>query len=111
MCGLVCFGFGVKFHFLGIKAAKLSVCTLCTLFLAQQNVRAGPKNLGGSDRPDIHQTALLPFKLRKKKKRIREKKAGRIRAGWIEVGFNWWVLSLFACQKVLLFTVCVGVTI
>lgn len=46
MCGLVCFGLGVKFHFLGIKAAKLSVCTLCTLFLAQQNVRAGPKNLG-----------------------------------------------------------------
>ena len=46
MRGLVCFGLGAKFHFLGIKAAKLSVCTLCTLFLAQQNVRAGPKNLG-----------------------------------------------------------------
>lgn len=46
MCGLVCFGLEVKFHFLGIKAAKLSVCTLCTLFLAQQNVKAGPKNLG-----------------------------------------------------------------
>lgn len=46
MCGLVCFGLGVKFHFLGINAAKLSVCTLCTLFLAQQNVRAGPTNLG-----------------------------------------------------------------
>ncbi len=68
------------------------------------------KESGGSDRPDIHQTALLPFKLRGKKKES-EKKASRIRAGWIEVGFNWWVLSLFACQKVLLFTVCVGVTI
>lgn len=43
MCGLVCFGLGVKFHFLGIKAAKLSVCTL---FFAQQNVKAGPKNPG-----------------------------------------------------------------
>lgn len=109
MCGLVCFGLRVKFHFLGIKAAKLSVCTLCTLFLAQQNVRAGPKYRGGSDRPDIHQTALLPFKLRGEKKNV--KKAPRIRAGWIEVGFNWWVFTLFACQKVLLFTVCVGVTI
>lgn len=71
------------------------------------------KESGGSDRPDIHQTALLPFKLSKKKKKKKEsqKKAPRIRAGWIEVGFNWWVLSLFACQKVLLFTVCVGVTI
>lgn len=40
MCGLVCFGLGVKFHFLGIKAAKLSVWTL---FFAQQNVKAGSK--------------------------------------------------------------------
>lgn len=43
------------------------MCSLCTLLLAQQNVKAAPKNLGGSDRPDIHQTALLPFKLSRKK--------------------------------------------
>lgn len=84
MCGLVCFGFGVKFHFLGIKAAKLSVCTLCTLFLAQQNVRAGPKNLGGSDRPDIHQTALLPLKLRKKKKKKNQEKKSRQNKGRLD---------------------------
>lgn len=42
MCCLVCLGLGAKFHFLGIKAEKLS---LCTLFLPQQYMRAGPKNL------------------------------------------------------------------
>lgn len=63
MCGLVCFGLGVKFHFLGIKAAKLSVCTL---FFAQQNVKAGPKNPEGSDRPDIGQAARSPLNLTEK---------------------------------------------
>lgn len=28
----------------------------------------------------------------------------------VEVGLNWWVWSVFACQKVLLFTICVGFT-
>lgn len=50
------------------------MCSLCTLLLAQQNVKAAPKYLGGSDRPDIHQTALLPFKLSRKKKESRVKK-------------------------------------
>lgn len=68
MCGLVCFGLGVKFHFLGIKAAKLSVCTLCTLFLAQQNVRAGPKNLG--DQTGLTFTRLHCCLLSLEKKRI-----------------------------------------
>lgn len=67
MCGLVCFGLGVKFHFLGIKAAKL--CVLSVYFaLSSAKCEGSSKESGGSDRPDIHQTALLPFKLSRKKK-------------------------------------------
>ena len=49
--------------------------TLFTLFLAQQNVRAGWKNLGDPSglHADIHRTAVLPLEL-KKRKEIWEKK-------------------------------------
>lgn len=71
------------------------MCSLCTLLLAQQNVKAAPKNLGGSDRPDIHQTALLPFKLKAEKKngggglKKKTNTTARMRVDQIEVGFNW----------------------
>lgn len=43
MCSLVCFGIGMKYLCLGIKAGGSCVCVLCVLcFLAQQNVRADP---------------------------------------------------------------------
>lgn len=58
---LVCFGIGTKYRCLGIKTVKamcvcVYVCTLCTLFLAQQNVRAGPKKMSRLRQPDIQQT-------------------------------------------------------
>lgn len=99
MCGLVCFGLGVKFHFLGLKAAKLSVCTL---FLAQQNVKAGPKSLGD------HTGLTFARSYRKMNK---GGKTTGIRTGCTEVGLNWQVLSLFACWRVLLFTMRVGFTV
>jgi len=47
---LVCFGIGTKYRCLGIKTVKaVCVCTLYTLFLAQQNVRAGLKKCLDSD--------------------------------------------------------------
>lgn len=54
---LVCFGIGTKYRCLGIKTVKaVCVCTLCTLFLAQQNVRAGPKKMSRLRQPDSQQT-------------------------------------------------------
>lgn len=79
MCGPVCFGLEVKIYFLGIKTAKLSMCTLCTLFLAQQNVRAGPKNLG--DQTGLTFTRLHCCLLSLKKKECEKSSQNK---GWLD---------------------------
>lgn len=41
---------------------------------------------------------------------MNKRRGGNRQKEWlVGVGLNWWVFSLFACQKVLLFTVCVWV--
>lgn len=63
MLSLVCFGLGVKFHFLGIKGSKAFSVHPVYFVLSSAKREGRSEESGGSDRPDIHQTAQLPFKL------------------------------------------------